>query len=77
MFAESLEVLGFEGSAAGLRPFIKHKEKIKNWPTPANRAELDAVLWLTPFLRIFIPGRTQLVMQMKKAYLQQVLDEPT
>ena len=76
MFADSLEVLGFEGSTARLRPCIKHNYKIRNWPTPTNRAKLDAFLWLTTFLRIFIPGRAQFVMQMKKAYLQQVLDEP-
>ena len=73
MFADGLKVLGFEGSTAELRPFIKHKDKIKNWPTPTK---LNAFLWLTPFLRIFIPERAQFVMQMKKAYLQQVLDEP-
>ena len=75
-FSNSLEVLGFQGSAEGLKPSIKHQDKIRNWPVPTNRTELDAFLWLTPFLRIFIPGRAQLVMELKKAYLMQVMDEP-
>lgn len=40
-----------------------------------DRSELDAFLWLTPFLRIFIPGRAQLVMTMKEAYQEQVPNE--
>ena len=76
MFADSLEVPGFQGNGSGLRPSTKHKEKITKWPVPSNRAELGAFLCLTPFLRIFIPGRAQLEMEMKKAYLEQVPDEP-
>lgn len=76
VFGGSLELLGFHGSADGLRPSIKHREKIQTWPTPANRAELDAFLWLTPFLRIFIPGRAAHVLEMKKAYLELVAAEP-
>ena len=72
LFSGGLELLGFQGSEEGLRPSLKHREKIRNWPTPRNREELDAFLWLTPFLRIFIPGRSDLVLEMKKAYLTQV-----
>lgn len=43
IFADSLEVLGFEGSAAGLRPSFKHKDKIQNWPVPTTEPSL------TPF----------------------------
>ena len=45
------------------------------WPIPSSREELNGFLWLTPFLRIFISGRAQLVIDMKKAYLTQVADE--
>ena len=75
LFADSLEVLGFLGSVAGLKPIIKHQERIRDWPVPTNRAELDAFVWLMPFLRMFMPGRAQLVMEIKKALLKQVLDE--
>ena len=76
LFMSSLELLGFEGNSNGIRPSLKHREKISNWAVPTNRAELDAFLWLTPFLRIFIPGRSELVMIMKEAYMIQVPDEP-
>ena len=76
MFSDNIELLGFQGNAEGLRPSIKHRTKIQDWPTPRNRAELDAFLWLTPFLRIFIPGRAAHVLEMKKAYLELVPAEP-
>ena len=75
VFADSLEMVGFQGNAEGLRPSIKHREKIINWPTPTNREELDAFLWLTPFLRIFIPGRAEHVLRLKEAYLELVAAE--
>ena len=70
-----MDVLGFE-SANGLRPSLKHRAKVQEWPTPTSRAELDAFLWLTPFLRIFIPQRATRVLQMKKAYLKLIPAEP-
>ena len=56
-----------KGYADGLRPPVKHREKVENWPIPTTRAELDAFLWLTPSLRICIPGRAAHVLEMKKA----------
>ena len=44
LFSHSLDLLGFQGSAEGLKPSQKHKEKIINWPVPANREELDGFL---------------------------------
>ena len=76
VFAENLELLGFHGNAEGLRPSLKHRQKVQDWPVPTTRAELDAFLWLTPFLRIFIPGRAAHVLEMKKAYLELVMAQP-
>lgn len=42
-----------------------------------TRAELDAFLWLTPFLRIFIPGRAENVLRLQQAYLIQVPAAPS
>ena len=53
---DTLEPLGFEGSRGGLKPSAKHRNKIEQMPIPTSREELDAFLWLTPFLRIFISG---------------------
>ena len=41
-----------------------------NWPMLTNRQELDAFIWLTPFLQIFILGRLKHVLKLKKAYLK-------
>ncbi|KAJ6125848.1 Ribonuclease H-like protein [Penicillium samsonianum] len=70
VFESSLEAVGFEGSREGIRPSLRHMEKIKDWPTPTNREELDGFLWLTLFLRRFIPGRSDHGMIMKSAYLE-------
>jgi RNase H-like domain found in reverse transcriptase/Integrase zinc binding domain len=71
-FCTSLEVLGFSGSAEGLRPSARHQDRMRNWPTPRTREELEAFIWLTPFLRIFIPGRADHVRRLKEAYLELV-----
>ena len=76
VFAENLELLGFQGNAQGLRPSLKPRQKVQDWPVPTTRAELDAFLWLTPFLRISIPGRAAHVLEMKKAYLELVIAQP-
>lgn len=55
-FMDTLELLGFEGSHGGLRPSAKHLNNIEQMPVPTSREELDAFLWLTPFLRTLIPG---------------------
>ena len=54
-FMNILELLGFEGSRGRLRPSAKHWNKIEQMPVPTSRKKLDAFLWLTLFLQIFIP----------------------
>jgi hypothetical protein len=44
VFSDSLKMVGFTDGAGGLRPFIKHREKILNWPEPANREELNVII---------------------------------
>ena len=72
VFMDSLEMVGFTGSAEGLRPSVKHRSKILEWEEPKTREDLEAFLWLTPFLRIFIPGRAEHVMTLKESYLEKV-----
>ena len=52
--------MGLEGSGTGLRPSLRKRDQIRNWPTPTCYEELDAFCFLTPFLRRFIPGRADL-----------------
>ena len=56
VFTDQLDFVGFTGDKYGLRPSIKHQERIYHWSTPTLQAEDEAFLWLTPFLRYFIPG---------------------
>lgn len=68
VFADSLEMVEFTESLEGLRPAVKHRERAMNWKVPTNCKELDAIIWITPFLRVFIPGRAEHVIRLKKAY---------
>jgi hypothetical protein len=58
-FFPSLEFLGLEGNLTGLRPSLKKRDQILGWPTPQCQEEVEAFLYLTPFLRRFIPGRAE------------------
>ena len=71
VFTDSLSMLGFEGNGEGIRPSVKYRTKILEWPIPQNRKELDGFIWLTPFIRIFLPGRAGHVLKLKEAYLEQ------
>ena len=77
IFTDQLDFVGFTGDKNGLRPSMKHRERIRHWPTPIMRAEVEAFLWLTPFLRIFIPGRAQHALIIKQSYLEEVSVELT
>lgn len=72
VFNDRIEILGYKRNEGGLRSSLKHRQQIRDWPRPKCRAELDAFLWLTIFLRIFIPGRAAHVLTLKEAYLEQV-----
>ena len=71
VFTDNLSMLGFEGNGEGIRPSVKYRTKILNWPIPRNRKELDGFIWLTPFILIFLPGRAGHVLRLKEAYLEQ------
>lgn len=71
-FVSTFELLRFERSQGGLHPSAKHRKKIEEMPIARNHKELDAFLWLTSFLRIFISGRASHVMKLKEAYLIQL-----
>lgn len=71
-FDNKLDILDFEWRNEGLIPSTRYRDKVKNQSTPRNHEELDAFLWLTPFLSIFIPGRADYVMVLKKTSLKKV-----
>ena len=75
LFSNKLDLLEFEENAKSLKPALKHRNKILNWSVSKNREKLNAFLWLTPFLRIFISGRAKLMLEMKKIYLMLMSNE--
>jgi hypothetical protein len=58
-FFPSLGFLGLEGDSGGLRPSLRKREQVLNWPRPKSQDEVEVFLHLTPFLRRFIPGRAE------------------
>lgn len=49
MCNDRIEILAYEGNEVSLKPSLKHRQQIQDWPRPSSQAELDAFLWLTPF----------------------------
>ena len=72
VFVDSLEIVRFSGGIDGLRPAAKYIQKAISWKTLINREELDTIIWLTLFLRLFIPGRAEYIIIIKEAYLKEV-----
>ena len=64
-FCDSLDFVGLEAGQNGLRPSLRKRETMLQWPTPTNQEEVEAFCYLTPFLRRFIPGRAELVRVVK------------
>lgn len=62
---------GLEGSNQGLRLSEEKRNKIGNWPVPQSKADVEAFVYLTPFLRRFIPDRAEHVSVMKEAYTRE------
>uniref|UniRef100_A0A0G4H824 Reverse transcriptase domain-containing protein n=1 Tax=Chromera velia CCMP2878 TaxID=1169474 RepID=A0A0G4H824_9ALVE len=51
-----VEYLGHTVSAQGVRPSKKNTEKVKNWPTPTDRARLRTFIFLCNYYRSFVSG---------------------
>ncbi|MCJ1464899.1 hypothetical protein MMC07_003514 [Pseudocyphellaria aurata] len=47
----------------------RERSAIDLWPSPRSKEDVEGFLWLTPFLRSFIPGRAEHALIMKSAYL--------
>ena len=77
VFTDQFDFVAFIGEKNGLRSLMKHRKRIRHWPTPTTQAEVEALLWLTPFLHIFIPGRAQHALIIKQSYLEEVSVELT
>jgi hypothetical protein len=70
-FMDRIEAIGFATSASGLRPSKDKAEVMRNYPSPTNE-ELERFIYLTVYLRRFIPGRAELIRIMKSAILTEI-----
>jgi hypothetical protein len=62
--------LGFVGGPLGLRPSADKVKAIRDYPVPTNEAEIDKFLFMTTYIRKFIPGRTEYARIMKEAVIK-------
>ncbi|KAF3931381.1 Protease [Dactylella cylindrospora] len=76
-FVERAECVGFEGSASGVRPSIRMRTKLAEWPHPTTPDELESFNYITPWLRRWISGRAEHTRIMKEAWVEIEDEEKT
>jgi hypothetical protein len=69
-FMPRVEGLGFVGGPLGLRPSADKVKAIHDYPVPTNEAKIDKFLFMTTYIRKFIPGRAEYARIMKEAVIQ-------
>jgi len=58
-FLDKINPLGYASDGSGLRPSLDKVRAIRDYPRPANTTEIEAFLYMTIYLRQFIPGRAE------------------
>lgn len=48
-FCDSLDFVGLQAGLNSLRPSLRKRETILQWPTPTNQSEVEAFSYLTSF----------------------------
>ena len=66
---DSIEPLGFRTKGKGLRPSLDKVCAIREYPIPTNQEEIERFLYMTTYLRYFIPGRADHARMLKKAVI--------
>ena len=66
-FLHNINPLGYESDGSSLRPSLDKGKAIRKSPKPTNLAEMEAFLYMTIFLRQWIPGRAEHTKLLKKA----------
>ena len=66
-FLDRINPLGFVLKGEGLRPSEDKVAAIREYPTPKDLDELNKFLWMTTFLRHFIPSRADHAVVLKQA----------
>jgi len=72
-FLDKLEPLGYSSNGSGLRPSLDKVGAIRDYPRPTNLNELEAFIYMTIYLRQFIPGRAEHARILKDAIIYRAL----
>ena len=74
-FLEKINPLGFVQKGEGLRPSEDKVAAIRKYPWPTNFAKLNKFVWMTTYLRHFIPGRADHIQTLKRAAILESVEE--
>lgn len=76
LFSDNLEFVGFYIENGRITPLAKHRQRFAEWKKrfrekpPESWEEIQDIMWLTPFLRRFIPGRADLERIIRGAFFE-------
>ena len=73
-FLDHINPLGFALKGEGLRPSEDKVAAIRDYPRPRDLEELNKFLWMTTFLRHFIPGRADHAVVLKRAAVMESIE---
>jgi len=65
----SIAPLGFRSEGKGLRPSLDKVQAIRDYPVPSNQEELERFIYMTTYLRHFIPGQSDHARVLKQAII--------
>jgi len=73
-FLDKISPLGFSSDGSGLRPSLDKVQAIRQYPRPTDTAEIEAFIYMTIYLRQFIPGRAEHALILQEAILYRPLN---
>ena len=74
-FLDKISPLGYSSNGSGLRPSLDKAGAIRDYPRPTNANEVEAFVYMTIYLRQFIPGRAEHARILKEAIVYRPLHE--
>lgn len=78
MFQTEMEAIGIQLQNGHARPGEAYRNRFKEWAErwkanpPATWAEVSSMLYVTPWLRKWIPGRADLVRRVKEVFFEEI-----
>ena len=74
-FLDKISPLGYSSDGSGLRPSLDKAGAIRDYPQPTTVDEVDAFVYMTIYLRQFIPGHAEHARILKEAIVYRPLYE--